>query len=99
LAPKTGDIVTVRLAGTRVMYLKRVVALAGDTIAFVDGVLVRNGTPVDEPYVNGPCAWQLAKRTVPDGHIYVVGDNRSMPMAQHPFGSVETGRILGGPLW
>jgi signal peptidase I len=97
--PRLGDVVMVRLAGPKVMYLKRIVALAGDTVAFRAGRLVRNGDPVSEPYVQGPCDWELAERTVEPGHVYVVGDNRSMPMDGHKFGQVSVKRLEGGPLW
>jgi len=97
-APRRGDIVMVRLAGLKVMYLKRVIALAGDTVAFRGGQLVLNGKPVNEPYVAGPCTWELDTRTVPPEHVYVVGDNRSMSIEEHQFGSVLAQRIEGGPM-
>jgi hypothetical protein len=31
--------------------------------------------------------------------VYVVGDNRSVPMQNHFFGQASLPRILGGPLW
>ena len=98
-APRRGDVVVVRLAGRGVMYLKRVVALAGDTVAFHDGKLILNEKPQSEPYVAGPCSWELPPRTVSAGHVYVVGDNRRMSMEEHQFGSVPLDRIEGRPLW
>ena len=46
--------------------VKRVVAVAGDTIETIDGVLCVNGEPVDEPYLTQ------------DRCVYVLGDNRSV---------------------
>ncbi len=97
--PRRGDVVAIRLAGDEVVYLKRVVALSGDTVAFKDGTLLVNGTPVREPYVNGPCHWNLPPRKVDPGNVYVIGDNRSMPMEQHDFGQVSAQRIVGTPIW
>ncbi|OPZ27995.1 MAG: Signal peptidase I T [Lentisphaerae bacterium ADurb.BinA184] len=97
--PATGDVVTVRLASSRVMLLKRVVAVAGDTIEFRNGVLIRNGQPVSEPYVRYRSAWQLGPRTVKPGHVYVVGDNRGMAVEAHVFGQTPLSRIGGAPLW
>jgi len=97
--PRSGDVVMVHLAGRRVMYLKRVVAVAGDVVEFRDGKLLVNDLGLDEPYVKTACSWGLEKRTVPVGQVYVVGDNRGMPMAQHKFGKVAVERIVGGALW
>ena len=98
-SPEAGEVVMVRLSGTRVMYLKRVVALSGDTVAFVDGKLMVNGNLVDEPYVSSGCDWQLPERTVESGKVYVVGDNRSMPLENHHFGATHISRVVGGPLF
>jgi len=94
-----GDVVMVRFSGHRVMLLKRIVALAGETVAFAEGRLLVDGKPLDEPYVNTACDWELEPREVPDGHVYVIGDNRGTPMDTHQFGSVALGRIVGVPLW
>ena len=97
--PERQDVVTVRLAGERVVYLKRVVAFPGETVEFKDGVLFVNGKPQQEPYVKGPCSWNLPPRKVEPGQVYLVGDNRSMPMEQHDFGQTSERRIVGAPLW
>jgi signal peptidase I len=97
--PQRRDVVAVRLAGNRIMLLKRVVALEGDRVAFHDGRLVVNGETVAEPYVVDPRPWNLAPRTVARGHVYVVGDNRRVPMDVHLFGQTPRERIVGGPLW
>ncbi len=90
------DIVTIRFAGRRVMLLKRIVALAGETVGFRQGVLVINGEEIKESYVNYPSNWTLAPRIVQQGKVYVVGDNRSVPIQQHNFGQVSQKRIVGG---
>ena len=81
------------------MYLKRVVAGSGATVEFRQGTLWVDGTPRAEPYVVWPCAWTLPARRVPDGAVYVIGDNRNMPIEEHLFGSVPLDHIEGGPLW
>lgn len=94
--PRQGDIVTVRFSGHRVMLLKRIVALPGETIEFREGILYRNGKPVEEPYVRYRAPWNLAPRKVAPDHVYVVGDNRGTPMDRHRFGQVKMDRIVGG---
>lgn len=93
---KRFDVVTVRYSGRRVMLLKRVVALPGETVEFRKGYLYVDGKLIDEPYVRHRVAWELAPRTVASGHVYVVGDNRGTPMDRHQFGETSLHRIVGG---
>ena len=72
--PGRGDIVVFR-SGPRYL-LKRVIGLPGETVSVAAGVLVIDGTPLDEPW------WSAATR--PDGHWpvppdswFVLGDNRA----------------------
>jgi signal peptidase I len=97
--PSQHDVVLVRFAGKRVMLLKRVVAVEGESVAFQDGKLFVNGCMVHEPYVRYPCTWNLAPRRVKKGYVYVVGDNRSTSMEDHSFGQTPIERIVGVPLW
>ena len=94
--PRRGDVVAIRLlAGPHVMYLKRIVGLPGETVAFRDGKLLINGKALDEPYVREPCDWDLPPEKIPLGQYYVVGDNRSMPAEDHTKGRVERRLIIG----
>lgn len=97
--PRRGEVVMIRFAGERVMLLKRIVAVGGETVAFQNGRLLINGQAQDEPYLRNPCQWELPPRVVGAGQLYVVGDNREMPLEAHQFGEVHPGRIVGGPLW
>jgi len=59
-------------------YIKRVIGLPGDTVELHDGHLFVNGTRIDEPYLDP----QIDRRpygptTVPDGMLFVLGDNRA----------------------
>ncbi len=82
--PKRGDVVGVRLrAGQHLMYMKRVVGLPGETVAFRHGVLYINDHPMLEPYLRGPCNWQMDPIHLGPNFYYVVGDNRSMNIEDH----------------
>ncbi len=94
--PQQGDVVAVRLAGRRVLFLKRVVALPGDQVAFEDGVLFRNGQPEPEPYVRtARRAWQHDPVTLAPDQYYLVGDNRDTSQRGHVMGRVRRERIVG----
>ena len=63
--------------------IKRVIGLPGDTIVCCNdfGQLTINGVPIEEPYVKLPDGVTKATRddftvTVPEGYLWVMGDNR-----------------------
>ncbi len=98
--PRRGQIVVLRMVGQRVLLLKRIVGLPGEVVEFRDGRLFVDGEPLREEWETlGPCDWNLPPRTVEAGHVYVVGDNRSMDMDSHVFGQIPASRILGVPVW
>jgi signal peptidase I len=96
---KRFDVVAVRFAGSKVMLLKRVVALENEHVEFRDGKLFIDGKEIEEPYVRYPCDWNLSSRRVEKDCVYVIGDNRGMPIENHHFGQTSKGRIMGTPLW
>lgn len=64
---------------TDTAYLKRIMALPGDTIGGCtdDGKLIRNGQGLDEPYLKGsPSGCEFPSVTVPEGKMWMMGDNR-----------------------
>ena len=73
--------------------------MPGDTVEFRDGYFYLNGEKQEEPYVKLKRAkWNLKPRRVSEGHYYVVGDNRSMPMYLHKFGEIRQERLEGALL-
>lgn len=93
--PQRGDVVAIRLAGKHVMYLKRIIALPGETIAFRQGQVWINGHPLDEPYLKLPCNWEHDPEQIGSREYFVVGDNRSMDWEEHTKGKAERKRIIG----
>lgn len=80
VSPNYGDIVVIRRDNDTPL-IKRVIGLPGDKIFINDsnGKVYRNGTELDEPYVRGgftPSRGLSSAYTVPDGGIFVLGDNR-----------------------
>ena len=96
--PTYGDVVILRNVG-KTYYLKRVIGLPDDKIEFRNGILYRNGEKVVEKYVKMPCDWNMPQVTVRSNTVFVVGDNRSMPIEEHQFGMISQHRIAGAPLW
>jgi signal peptidase I len=96
--PQRGDVVGIRLAGTSVMLLKRIVGLPGEAVAFHRGRLFINGTELNEPYMdfeNYPCDWEMLPKTNGPSEFYFVGDNRTMAQANHYEGQADRERIIG----
>ena len=100
-AVKFGEIVVLeRLENPGVKYVKRVVAVAGDSVELRDGVLYRNGVAVDEPYLHAPLPYTGSPRTTTKsilgpGLIYVLGDFRDNSMDSPQWGPFETSSLQG----
>jgi signal peptidase I len=93
--PRRGDIVSVRLAGPSIMFMKRVIGLPGETVWFHEGRVYIDGKLLAEPYVQLPCDWEHAPIVCGPTQYYVVGDNRSMPFDLHTQGRAERNRLVG----
>jgi signal peptidase I len=93
--PRRGDVVSIRLAGPHVMYLKRIIGLPGETVAFQNGRVLINGEILDEPYEKSACDWNRQPVKLGPGEYFVVGDNRTMPQELHQFGETPFYRIVG----
>ena len=94
-SPRRGDIVAIKLAGPHVMYLKRVVGLPGETVAFHEGHILINGEILEEPYIVYRCNWEHEPEQVGPNEYYVVGDNRTMDFFDHEQGRSTRDRIVG----
>ena len=93
--PQRGDVVFVRMAGLSVMYMKRVIGLPGETVAFAGGHALIDGQVLDEPYVKFRCYWNHDPIILGPDEYYVVGDNRSMRWDDHEKGVAPRRRIVG----
>lgn len=76
--PKRGDIVIFPYPDDESqIYIKRVIGLPGETIEIVDGVLYIDGAAYEEDYLNEPMEGSFGPFTVPEGHYFMMGDNRN----------------------
>lgn len=105
--PERFDIVVFHATEER-DYIKRIIGLPGDHVEYKDDVLYINGEPIEEPYldqykkeVNGPLTndFTLEEVTgldkVPEGHIFVLGDNRRFSKDSRIIGTVKMEEVLG----
>jgi signal peptidase I len=96
--PQRGDIVVFRdVEGADEDLIKRVVGLPGDEVAVQNGVLSLNGEPQEEPYVNTrfPDDSFYGPTKVPEGEVFVMGDNRSNSADSRVFGPVPMENVEG----
>lgn len=91
-------------------FIKRVIGLPGDRIEYKDDILYINGEPYEEPYLNeykqkvmdGPLTdsftlEETAVRSdlVPEGHIFVLGDNRRGSTDSRHIGAIPMEKVVG----
>lgn len=80
--PERGQVVVFRYPGDpRRKFIKRIIGLPGDEVTIQNGFLYVNGLRLDEDYINGPTYGTYSAPTygpvlVPQGHYFVLGDNR-----------------------
>ncbi|WP_283170571.1 signal peptidase I [Curtanaerobium respiraculi] len=103
--PQAGEVVTFddpeRPGRTLV---KRIIATGGDTVDLEGGTVYVNGLPQQEPYTNGLPSEPLTPAagvtiaypyTVPEGCVWVMGDNRTNSADSRYFGAVPATSISG----
>lgn len=94
--PKRGDVVVLRypLDPSR-DYIKRVVAVEGDTVELRLGRLYVNGILQEEPYVRYPGLYNMASLVVPQDTVFVMGDHRTDSEDSRFFGPVPVDLLKG----
>lgn len=76
--PQRGDVLVFRYPRDPSRdFIKRVIAVPGDTIEVKDGRIFLNGELQNEPYILERTRGSYPLKTVPEGHIFVMGDNRN----------------------
>ena len=79
---KLGDIIVFNSdleteTGSKKLLVKRIIGVAGDSVEIKGGYVYLNGKPLQEDYTkDGYTGGEMAEVTVPEGHIFVLGDNR-----------------------
>lgn len=83
-------------------YVKRVIGLPGETIRIDNNVVYINGEPLAEPYVywkesTSPVPAYYPPRKIPEGHYFVMGDNRNVSADSRVWGLLPASHIIGRP--
>lgn len=103
--PSYGDIVT--FADPEIpsrTLIKRVIATGGQTVDLQDGHVVVDGKTLVEPYTDGKPSYPLTPAygtslvypyTVPEGYLWVMGDNRTNSQDSRYFGAVDSKSVTG----
>lgn len=76
--PQRGEVVVFRYPRDPSRdFIKRVIAIPGDTIEVKDGRVILNGQVLNENYILEKTRGNYPAATVPKGHIFAMGDNRN----------------------
>ncbi|WP_087071264.1 signal peptidase I [Paenibacillus bovis] len=109
--PKPGEVVVLKVPSQHRDFIKRVIAVGGDTVKVEGDTLTVNGKVMSEPYIqaaidnahaqgsdyniNNFPTEQLPDGKVPQGYVFVMGDNRSNSQDSRMIGYVPLGDIIG----
>ena len=104
--PRRGDVVICHYPGRRMKripfmpqaFVKRVIGLPGDTLEWAEGVLLLNGEPLREPYLDpNRCRFKRTRPPITLGpdEYYVLGDNRDSSNDSRSIGPIRRRAIRG----
>jgi signal peptidase I len=95
-SPRHGDVVVFEPPNRPTEdYVKRIVGLPGEAIEIRNGQVLVNGQPLAEPFHPQPGSYSMPPRLVPEGHVFVLGDNRNNSNDSHNWGPLPIENIVG----
>lgn len=96
--PTRGDIIVFRsTTETDLDLIKRIIGVPGDRVVIGGGRVAVNGKSLDEPYINDAPNYS-GDWHVPDGYLFVLGDNRNDSSDSHMWGFLPEKNVIGKAL-
>ncbi len=94
--PERGDVIILDPPfETEEVYIKRLIAIPGDTVEVKDGAVYINGTAIDESYIEESPTYTFPLTEIGEGEYFVLGDNRNNANDSHVWGTVPRDNIIG----
>ncbi len=94
-APQRGDIIVFHYPrNPSEEYIKRVIGLPGDRIQVKGGTVYVNDRPLEERYTAAPPRYE-GQWEIPEGELFVLGDNRNNSSDSHSWGTVPLDYVVG----
>jgi signal peptidase I len=102
--PERGDIIVFRApqkaldavnSTTNDAYIKRVIALPGESVEVKEGKVFINGEALEETYIQAPPSYTWGPEVVPENEYLVLGDNRNLSSDGHIWGFLPEESIIG----
>lgn len=78
--------------------IKRLIALPGDLVEIKEGEVYVNGEVLTEPYIAETVQYEFPLQEVPEGKLFVLGDNRNRSYDSHEWGYLDLDNVKGKAL-
>ncbi|MCR5025717.1 MAG: signal peptidase I [Lachnospiraceae bacterium] len=76
--PERGDIIIFKFPDNeKILYIKRVIGMPGETVEIHNGEVTIDGEILSEPYLTTTTEGDFGPYIVPEGHYFMMGDNRN----------------------
>lgn len=94
--PERGDILVFQPPeNNQEDYIKRVIALPGDTVEIKENRVYVNGSQLEEDYIKSSPSYTMLEMTIPENRYFVLGDNRNNSNDSHNGWVVPRENIVG----